>query len=195
MNDGGLLDRVLADAEVARNRAPLEDNVDPERFPQGVPAVTEQQTRQRATHLGVHAEHWQWLGEALDDRSRELLGALLVFHLVGHRHARVGPSAARVRALLSDADQRLITAREVTAIPYAGSRTTHQFDLTPIGYDITLESYLLGIQGTFQLQQYASPTHREAPPAGSRRWSSPRPTSPSSGPTSSAIHSWASASQ
>jgi FkbM family methyltransferase len=159
-----LLDRVLGDVDAALGRRELEDNVDPERFPHGMAAVSPEQTRQRRRHLVDQAERWQWLAGQLDAAGTALLEALLRFHLVGHRHARVGPSAAQVRALLAEADARLITARDVTAIPYAGSQATHCFDLRPLGYDITLESYMLGVQGTFQLQQYASPTHSEARP-------------------------------
>lgn len=165
MNDPAWLGRVFAAAGAALERPALTDNVDPERFPRGMAAVTSEQTRQRMRHLSAHAARWLWLADSLDVTGRELLEALLLFHLVGHRHARVGPSVEQVRGLLAQADAQLITARDVTAIPYAGSRATHRFHLSRAGYDIDLESYMLGVQGTFQLEQYASPTHPEAWPA------------------------------
>ena len=165
MNGRSLLERVFATADAAVGTPALSDNVDPERFPKGMAEVTPAETRARREHLAAAAERWEWLGDRLDPTSRDLLERLLAFHLLGHRHARVGPSAAEVRALLAQADEQLITARDVTPIPYAGSAATHHFDLSPLGYDITLESYMLGVQGTFQLQQYASPGHPEAWPA------------------------------
>ncbi len=165
MSGPSLLGRVFNTADAAVEAPALADNVDPERFPEGMAEVTPAETRARREHLAAAAERWEWLADRLDPASRDRLERLLAFHLVGHRHARVGPSAAEVRALLAQADEQLITARDVTPIPYAGSAATHHFDLSPLGFDITLESYMLGVQGTFQLQQYASPEHPEAWPA------------------------------
>ena len=160
-----VLEQVLRDVDAGVQRPALGDNVDPERFPDGMRYVTPEQTERRKDHLIANADRWEWLADVLDERSRELLRALLGFHLLGHLHARIGPSFAEVRALLAEADDRLIIQRGVTPVGYAGSPATHLFDLTPVGYDIVLESYMLGVQGTFQLQQYRSPIHPEARPA------------------------------
>ena len=156
--------RVWAETVAATHRPPLDDNVDPERFPGGMPVLTAAQSTERREHLAEHGADWQWLSDRLDAGSRQLLFERLVFYVLGHVHARIGPSPDQLRALLRTAHEQLITDRDVTPLRYAGSPNSHRFDLRPIGFPVTLESYMLGIQGTFQLQQYRCPTNATARP-------------------------------
>jgi FkbM family methyltransferase len=135
----------------------LTDNVDPERFPDGMPSRTPEQRAARLAHLTDHADDLQWLADRLDAASESLLLDRLVFHVLGHEHARVGPTRAEVDVLLAGARADLIVKSDVTALRYAGASPTQLFDLSPLGFPIRLESYLLGVQGTFQLQQYRAP--------------------------------------
>jgi FkbM family methyltransferase len=155
-----LADRVRAAAAVPA----LTGNVDPERFPAGMAVLTVAQTDDRLRHLQDHADDLDWLAERLDDPSAAVLHDKLAFHVLGRAHARIGPTRAEVDALLATADAELIAQRDVTAIPFAGSDHSHVFDLRALGLPITLESYTLGVQGTFQLQQYRAPGHPEAWP-------------------------------
>ena len=155
----------LADAVAAAATQPeLTGNVDPERFPGGMATLTAEQSATRLAHLRDHADDLDWLADRLDARSRALLHDTLAFHVLGHTHARIGPARAEVDALLATAHAELITQRDVTAIAFAGSGHSHLFDLRPLDLPITLESYTLGVQGTFQLQQYRAPGHPEAWP-------------------------------
>jgi FkbM family methyltransferase len=159
-----LLERVRAGALAAARRPPLTDNVDPERFPEGMPVLTPEQSIARREHLAEHADQWQWLQDHLEPECRPLLLERLAFHVLGHMGARIGPSPHEVRSLLAAAEEQLVSARDVTPLRYAGSPASHRFDLRPLGVPATIESYMLGIQGTFQLQQYRSPTHPAAWP-------------------------------
>jgi FkbM family methyltransferase len=159
-----ILNRVWAETLAAARRPPLDDNVDPERFPGGMPVLTPAQSTERRAHLAEHGAEWQWLNDRLDPGSRQLLSQRLVFYVLGHAHARIGPSPDELRGLVRTANEQLVTARDVTPLRYAGSPSSHRFDLRPLGFPVTLESYMLGIQGTFQLQQYRCPTHPAARP-------------------------------
>jgi FkbM family methyltransferase len=159
-----ILTRVWAETLAATRRPPLTDNVDPERFPGGMPVLAPGQSTERREHLAQHGAEWQWLNDSLDPGSRQLLFDRLVFYLLGHVHARIGPSPDQLRDLLRSAHERLVTARDVTSLRYAGSPNSHLFDLRPLGFPAVLESYMLGIQGTFQLQQYRCPTYVAARP-------------------------------
>ncbi len=160
----GILARVWAEALAAARRPALTDNVDPERFPAGMPVLTPAQSTERREHLAEHSAEWQWLNDRLDPGSQQLLFKRLVFYVLGHVRARIGPSPDQLRELLRTADEQLVTARDVTPLAYAGSPSSHLFDLRPLGFPVTLESYMLGVQGTFQLQQYRCPTHAAARP-------------------------------
>jgi FkbM family methyltransferase len=156
--------RVWAETLAAERRPPLDDNVDPERFPGGMPVLTLGQSTERREHLAEHDDEWQWLNDRLDPSSRRLLFERLVFYVLGHAHARIGPSADQLRDLLRTAHDQLVTARDVTPLRYAGGPNSHRFDLRSLGFPIALESYMLGVQGTFQLQQYRCPTQPAARP-------------------------------
>ena len=159
-----IVERVCAETLVAARRPPLNDNVDPERFPDGMPILTPAQSTARREHLAEHGAEWQWLSDRLDPASRQLLFDRLVFYVLGHAHARIGPSLGELRRLLRTAYEQLVTAHDVTPLRYAGSPNSHLFDLRPLGFPVALESYMLGIQGTFQLQQYRCPMHAAARP-------------------------------
>jgi FkbM family methyltransferase len=156
-----LAGRVLAGALAP----PLTDNVDPERFPDGMPSRTPAESVTRLDHLNAHADDLQWLADRLDPESQRRLLDRLVFHVLGHEHARVGPTRAEVDALLRTARTELIIQTDVTELRYAGSTHSQLFDLRPLGFAITLESYLLGVQGAFQLQQYRCPQLAQPRPA------------------------------
>jgi FkbM family methyltransferase len=164
MAASGFLEAVLRDAGAARLGPALDDNVDPERFPRGMAPVTEAEQERRAVQLRRNASDWDWLAGQFDAEDTLLLGARLRFHLLGHTHARIGPAAAAVRELLDVADRRLIVERDVTPVPFAGHPATHRFTLDTLGHAIEVESYTLGVQGTYQLGQYWSLTHPEARP-------------------------------
>jgi FkbM family methyltransferase len=159
-----LPDRLATTAVAAALSPPLTDNVDPERFPQGMAPRTPDQAAERLAHLLDHADDLAWLESVLEPGSRALLADKLRFHVLGHEHARIGPGLDEVRELLRVAETELIVQRDVTPLRFAGSAASHLFDLAPLGFPITLESYLLGVQGTFQLQQYISPTVPAARP-------------------------------
>ncbi len=140
------------------------ENVDPERYPDGMTPLTPEQSAGRLAHLVEHGADLDWLAVRLDGRSRRLLVDRLGFHVLGPAHARVGPTRAEVDALLSYAREELIVATDLTPLRYAGSDHSQRFDLNPLGFPIVLESYLLGVQGTFQLEQYRCPDHAAAHP-------------------------------
>jgi FkbM family methyltransferase len=156
----GLVDRV----HTAAASPAFTDNVDPERFPDGLATRTPEESAARLQHLENHADDLDWLAARLDPRSQQLLADRLIFHVLGHAHARIGPTRAQTDALLHTARTQLITQADLSALRYAGASDSQLFDLTPLGYDIRLESYLLGIQGTFQLQQYRAPHLPDAHP-------------------------------
>ena len=159
-----VLTRVCAETLAAERRPPLDDNVDPERFPGGMPALTPGESAERRDHLAEHGAEWQWLHDRLDPSSRQLLFERLVFYVLGHAHARIGPSPDALRELVRTAHEQLVTARDVTPLRYAGGPHSHRFDLHELGFPIALESYMLGVQGTFQLQQYRCPNQPAARP-------------------------------
>ena len=115
-----VLARVWAETLAAARRPPLTDNVDPERFPDGMPVLTPAQSTERREHLAEHGADWQWLNDRLDPGSRQLLFERLVFYVLGHAHARIGPSPDHLRELLRTADERLVTARDVTPLRLCG---------------------------------------------------------------------------
>jgi FkbM family methyltransferase len=156
-NSPSLIDGLRDRVRVAADAPALTDNVDPERFPDGMPPRTPEESAARLQHLENHTVDLDWLAARLDAPSRELLLDRLAYHVLGHAHARIGPTRAQTDALLRTARTELVTQADVTALRYAGASPSQRFDLTPLGYDIRLESYLLGIQGTFQLQQYRAP--------------------------------------
>ncbi len=159
-----LLSRVGDETLAATRRPPLADNVDPERFPGGMPVLTPSQSTARRQHLAEHGADWQWLCDRLDPGSRQLLFERLMFYVLGSAHARIGPSPDELRDLLRIANEQLVIDRDVTPLRYAGGPNSHRFDLQPLGFPVVLESYMLGVQGTFQLQQYRCPTHAAARP-------------------------------
>ncbi len=158
------IDRLVERVHAAAAQPALTDNVDPERFPEGMPDRTPAESAARLRHLIDHADDVQWLFDRLDARSQNLLADRLAFHVLGPAHARIGPTRAQTDALLATARTELITEADLTPLRYAGASPSQLFQLAPLGFPIVLESYLLGIQGTFQLQQYRAPHLPEAHP-------------------------------
>ena len=118
-----VVDRLAADAVIAGLAPPLTDNVDPERFPDGMAAHAPEEAAARLGHLREHAADLEWLDSVLhNDASRRLLHDKLLFHVLGHTRARVGPSVPEVRELLAIADEQLIVRRDVTPAAPRGQR-------------------------------------------------------------------------
>ena len=158
----GLIDRV----HTATEAPAFTDNVDPERFPDGMATRTAAESAARLQHLIDHTAELDWLAAKLDPdpHSHRLLADRLAYHVLGHAHARIGPTRADTEALLHTARTQLIARADLSTLRYAGASDSQLFDLGPLGFPIRLESYLLGIQGTFQLQQYRAPHLPDAHP-------------------------------
>jgi FkbM family methyltransferase len=159
-----LITRLIDRVHTAATQPAYTDNVDPERFPDGMATRTAAESAARLQHLIDHAADLEWLATRLPPSSQKLLADRLAFHVLGHAHARIGPTRADTDALLHTARTQLIAQADLTTLRYAGASDSQLFDLNPLGFPIRLESYLLGIQGTFQLQQYRAPHLPEAHP-------------------------------
>jgi FkbM family methyltransferase len=120
--------------------------------------------------MAEHAEELEWAADRLDPESREVLTQRLVYLTLDHERARLGPSVDELQELTSLARSQLRVAEHVRGLGYMDSVNqrdflySHRFDLNPIGFPITLETSMFGVQATYQLQQYWAPNQPEARP-------------------------------
>jgi FkbM family methyltransferase len=144
--------------------------VDVERWPQGKPTRTREDVVGTIRYMAEHVEDLEWAADRLDRESREVLTQRLVYLTLDHERAHVGPPGDELERLTSVARTELRTADYVRGLGYMDGVNqrdflfSHRFDLRPIGFPITLETSMFGVQATYQLQQYWAPNHPEARP-------------------------------
>ena len=143
---------------------PVAGNVDTARYPAGMPVPAAEESTETLRLVLGHASELEWLASVLDPPSVELLIDRLVFLVLGPERARLGPPIAAIHELMAFAHGLLITEADVTDLGYGDGTHSHRFNLHALGYPIELESYMFGVQGTFQSQQYRCPGHPEAWP-------------------------------
>ena len=143
---------------------PVAGNVDQERYPQGMPLPTADHSTAMLARINDRAAELQRLHTMLDARSAQLLIDRLVFLVLGPQRAHLGPPIETIHELLAFARGVLITEFDVCDLNYGDGTHTHRFDLRPLGYPLDVESYMFGVQGTFQLQQYRCPDTPQAWP-------------------------------
>jgi FkbM family methyltransferase len=144
--------------------------VDAERWPGGKPTRTREDVVGTIRYMAEHAEDLEWAADRLDPESREVLTQRLVYLTLDHERAHVGPPTEELERLASVASNELRTAEYVRGLGYMDAVNqrdflfSHRFDLRPIGFPITLETSMFGVQATYQLQQYWAPNHPGARP-------------------------------
>jgi FkbM family methyltransferase len=149
---------------------PEPGTVDVERWPDGQPTRTREDVVGTIRYMAEHAEDLEWAADRLDSASREVLTQRLVYLTLGHERAQVGPPSDELERLASVASSQLRTVERVRGLGYMDAVNerdflfSHRFDLRPIGFPITLETSMFGVQATYQLQQYWAPNHPEARP-------------------------------
>ena len=146
--------------------SPVAGNVDRLRYPLGMPIPGPDAAARTLRLIFSRVDELEWLASVLDPASASLLADRLAFLVLGPERARVGVPIETVQELLTFAKGLLITEFDVRDLNYGDGTYSHRFDLAPLGYPITLESYMFGVQGTFQLQQYRCPGRPEAWPRG-----------------------------
>ncbi len=143
---------------------------DVERWPDGMPERTREDMVGTIRYMAEHAEELEWAADRLDAESREVLTERLVYLTLDHEHAHVGPPIEELERLTSVARGQLRTAERVRGLGYMDAVNqrdflfSHRFDLRPIGFPITLEASMFGVQATYQLLQYWAPNQPEARP-------------------------------
>jgi FkbM family methyltransferase len=143
---------------------------DPERWPDGPPVRSREDMVSTIRYLAEHAEQLEWAADRLDPDSREVLVQRLVYLVLDHRRARLGPPMDELARLTVQAREHLLVDERVRGLGYMDAVNrrdflySHRFDLAPIGFPISLESSMFGVQATYQLQQYRAPNHPEARP-------------------------------
>lgn len=150
---------------------PLADPyVDTERWPDGMPTRTREEVVSTIRYLAEHAEDLEWAADRLDAESREVLIERLVYLTLDHTRAALGPPRPELERLTTQARDELRIAENVRPLGYLDAVNerdpliSHRFDLGQIGFPITLETSMFGVQATYQLQQYLAPHHPEARP-------------------------------
>jgi hypothetical protein len=143
---------------------PEAGNVDQQRYPQGMPLPGADESAAMLARIHHRAAELQRLYAMLDSRSAQLLIDRLVFLVLGPQRAQLGPPIETIHELLAFARGVLITEFDVCDLDYGDGTHTHRFDLRPLGYPLDVESYMFGVQGTFQLQQYRCPDTPQAWP-------------------------------
>jgi FkbM family methyltransferase len=149
---------------------PEPGTVDAERWPEGKPTRTREDVVGTIRYMAEHADDLEWAADRLDPGSREVLTQRLVYLTLDHERAHVGPSSDELERLTAAARTELRTADYVRGLGYMDAVNerdflfSHRFDLRPIGYPITLETSMFGVQATYQLQQYRAPNHPDARP-------------------------------
>lgn len=164
MTGFGLVADVCAHAIQGALGPRVAGNVDRQRYPDGMPPHDAAAAADRLRQVLARTAELNWLASVLDDASRRLLADRLVYLILGPEQARLGIPIEDVHAMLTDARVRLITEFDVCDLDYGDGTFSHRFDLNPLGFPIRLESYMYGVQGTFQLEQYRCPGHPEAWP-------------------------------
>jgi FkbM family methyltransferase len=155
---------------LALDEDPGPGTVDVDRWPGGKPTRTREDVVGTIRYMAEHAEDLEWAADRLDAESREVLTQRLVYLALDHERAHVGPPIEELERLVSVASSELRTAEYVRGLGYMDAVNqrdflfSHRFDLRPIGFPITLETSMFGVQATYQLQQYWAPNHPEARP-------------------------------
>lgn len=143
---------------------------DPERWPDGPPVRSREDMVSTIRYMAEHAEELEWAADRLDEASREVLVERLVYLVLDHRRARLGPPPDELSRLSTEARERLLVDERVRGLGYMDAVNerdflySHRFDLSTLGFPITLETSMFGVQATYQLQQYRAPNHPEARP-------------------------------
>jgi FkbM family methyltransferase len=153
-----LLTGVLAAAQAP----PGDGNEDLDRYPDGTPEPTAGESAERLEAILGRTRELEWLWARLEPTSRTILLERLAYTVLGHRRIIVGPGPERWEQLLAQAREELMVEAETEDLHYGDGTFAHRFDLAPLGFPIVLESYLFGVQGTFQVQQYRCPHVPEA---------------------------------
>jgi FkbM family methyltransferase len=164
-----LLPEVLGRVVFLALADPAPGTYDVERWPDGKPTRSREDTVGTIRYMAEHAEELEWAADRLDPDSREVLTQRLVYLTLDHERAHVGPSIEHLEQLTAQA-RRLRTAERVRGLGYMDAVNqrdylfSHRFDLHPIGFPIVVETSMFGVQATYQLQQYWASNHPEARP-------------------------------
>lgn len=132
----------------------LEDNVDRLRHPDGPPAGLGPEDAAAVFAAAAADPELEWLyGELADDASRELMVRLFAFRMLGARKVRLRDDLEVVTARV----EALRTGRDSVDLKFLGWHGD-RFDLTPLGYRVTLDAHPLNV-ASLVVEQYRSPQH------------------------------------
>jgi FkbM family methyltransferase len=163
-----LLPEVIGRIVFLALRPRVPGNFDPERWPDRKPIRTPEEMVGTVRYILEHAEELEWIADRLDAPSREVLTQRLVYLALDHELAQIGPSVEHLAQLSEVIRADLLLEERVRGLGYLDSVArrdfiySHRFDLTPLGYPITIETSMFGVQGTYQLEQYRAPHHPAA---------------------------------
>jgi FkbM family methyltransferase len=158
----GGLSRALLAAVLAGVAAPAHpDNVDPIRFPDGMPPVPFAALPERLAAVMADVPAFERLWSRLPSDDAALLVQLLAYRVLGHEKVvlPLGP-AAQVRQMSELARERLTLETGTFDIDFLGWQAD-LFDLAPIGLPIRLHAHIYLILHTFLLDQYRYAGARE----------------------------------
>lgn len=159
----GIVPEVVARVVTAALRPPVLGNVDTFRWPDGMPAMDADASAVALLEVLARTDELEWLADRLDPESREVLAQVLVFRVLGHERAAVGPGLQRQYELLAEARASLLVQADVTDLDYGDGTMSHIVDVRPLGFPVErLEVPMWGLQGTFQLEQYRCPAAPQA---------------------------------
>jgi FkbM family methyltransferase len=142
----------------------LEDNVDPMRFPNGIPEPLPGTPAERLSELLRFAEGFERLFEQLEDEAEKaLMVRIMAFRVLGHRKVRLPLTLERVHSLIERAEAAC-TAKGTASVGILGWESD-DYDLSSLGYPLRVRAYVAAIVQTFELEQYRCPG---APELGAR---------------------------
>jgi FkbM family methyltransferase len=134
----------------------LEDNIDFTRFPDGVPELSPAGAMQRLVYMLSHVAGMQLLHDRLEEPAdQELLARVLAYRILGPRRVQLPMTSTRLRELLDTA--RSARVAESTGAFGIYDWRTDDFDLTSLGWPLTVRTLDLGIVQTFLVEQYRCP--------------------------------------
>jgi FkbM family methyltransferase len=157
----GLARELLAAVLAGVAAPPHPDNVDPIRFPEGMPRVPFASLPERLAAVVGDVPAFERLWSRLPADDAALLVQLLAYRVLGHEKVvlPLGP-AAQVRELAETAREKLTLKTGTFDIDFLGWQAD-LFDLGPIGLPIRLHAHIYLILHTFLLDQYRYEGGRE----------------------------------
>jgi FkbM family methyltransferase len=154
-----VVSRLLREVVTADAGPDLLDNFDVVRYGEGNDPLPPGGAAERlAAFVSIGAE-LEMLSDHLDDADRELLVRVLAYRVLGYRKVQLPLTAAALRRH-TERVHTLRTAQKTAPVGILGAHAD-DFDLSALGYPISLRGTAGAVIQTYELEQYRCPGTRE----------------------------------